>query len=117
MATRCQKCGALFLPPRPLCIQCRSQEMKWEQMKGKGKLVAFTCITVGTTLMLRQGFNRNNPYCTGIVELEEGPRISARILGVDVQNPEKIKMGTPLIVDFIDWENEGTKRTFLAFKS
>jgi len=117
MASKCIKCGALYLPPRPLCIKCFGTEMEWVEMKGKGKLAAFTTIAIAPTLMLEEGYGRDNPYCTGVVELEEGPKISARILGVDAKKPEEIKIGTPLAVDFVErGEGEG-KRTFLAFKA
>ncbi len=71
-------------------------------MGGKGKLVAFTTIEVGTTMMLDSGYDRGNPYCSGIVELEEGPRISTQIMGVDANNPESIAIGTLLQLDFIE---------------
>ncbi len=117
MASKCTKCGALYLPPRPLCIKCFGTEMEWAEMKGKGKLAAFTTIAIAPTLMIEEGYGRDNPYCTGVVELEEGPKISARILGVDAKKPEEIKIGTPLAVDFVErGEGEG-KRTFLAFKA
>jgi len=117
MASKCTKCGALYLPPRPLCIKCFGSEMEWVEMKGKGKLAAFTTIYVGPTFMLEEGYDRNNPYCTGVVELEEGPGISARILGVDAKKPEEIKIGTPLAVDFVERGEGEAKRTFLAFKA
>lgn len=101
MATTCRQCGAMWCPPRPVCNKCSSNEMDWQEMSGKGKLVAFTVIGVGTELMLEAGFNRENPYCAGIVELEEGPKISAQILGVDASNPESIKIGIPLQKDFV----------------
>ena len=102
MASRCAKCGSLWCPPRPICNKCNSEQMEWMETGGKGKLVAFTTIEVGTTMMLDAGYNRDNPYCSGIVELEEGPRISAQILGVDARNPENIAIGIPLQLDFIE---------------
>ncbi len=116
MGSKCQRCGALFSPPRPICVKCHSKEMKWVEMKGKGKLAAFTAIKVAPTIMMQEGYGRDNPYCSGIVELEEGVKISARILGVDAQHPEKIAVGTPLSVEFLH-RGEGENRvTFLAFK-
>ena len=116
MGSKCKKCGSLFLPPRPICIKCSSHEMEWVEMKGKGKLLAFTCIAVGPPFMMKEGYNRKHPYCTGVVELEEGVRVVARIEGVDTTKPEGIKIGTPLTVEFLH-RGEGERRTtFLAFK-
>lgn len=118
MASRCKKCQTLYLPPRPLCIKCGDkEEMEWVEMKGKGRLAAFTAISVGPSFMIAEGYNRTNPYCSGIVELDEGPKISARILGVDAQHPEQIELGMPLKVEFLE-RGQGEKRTtFLAFKA
>jgi len=116
MAAKCKSCGALYLPPHPICIKCHGGEMEWVQMTGEGKLVAFTTISIGLPLMIREGYDRTNPYCTGIVELKEGPKISARILGVDPKRPEQIKIGTPVSVEFLERGEREEKGTFLAFK-
>lgn len=116
VASKCKKCGALYLPPKPMCTSCYSDEMEWAEMKGKGKLAAFTTIAVASTLMIEEGYGRDNPYCTGVVELEEGPKISARILGVDPKKPEEIKVGTPLTVEFVERGEGEQKKTFLAFR-
>lgn len=111
MASRCKTCGELYLPCRPLCPRCHGTEMEWQEMGGRGKLIAFTAIAVAPSFMVEEGYGRGNPYLTGIVELEEGPRISARILGFDAREPEKIAVGTPLRVQFIQKGEE----TFLGF--
>ena len=83
-------------------------------MKGKGRLVAYSVIGVGLPMMIEEGYDTRHPYCSGIVELEEGVRIPARIIGVDVGNPEKITIGTPVTVEFLKQEN---KPIVLAFKT
>ena len=117
MASKCNKCGAIYLPTKPICTKCGSRDMEWVEMKGKGKLAAFTTIAVGSTLMIAEGYSRDNPYCSGIVELEEGVKISGRILGVDAKNPEQIKVGTPVAVEFQERGEGENKRTFLAFRA
>ena len=116
MGCRCKKCQALYLPPRPICIKCFGDEMEWVEMKGKGKLVAFTCIGIGPPFMMEEGFDRNNPYCSGVVELEEKVRIDARIEGFDTSKPETIKVGTPVTVEFLHRGEGENMRTFPAFK-
>ena len=85
MGSRCKKCGALALPPRPICVSCYGSDMEWVEFKGKGKLAAFTSIVVAPPSMAREGFGRNNPYVVGVVELEEGVKAVARITGVGCQ--------------------------------
>ena len=38
MGSRCTSCGKLFVPPRPICIECSGTDMEWIEMKGDGKL-------------------------------------------------------------------------------
>ena len=116
MGSRCKACGALFVPPRSICIKCYSSEMEWVEMKGKGKLSAYTCIAVGPPWMVAEGYDRKNPYCSGVVELEEGERVVARIEGVDTKRPETIKIGMPLEVQFLHRGEGENLKTFLAFK-
>jgi len=116
MGSKCAKCGALFVPPRSICIRCYNTKMEWAQMKGKGKLVAFTCIAVGPPYMIKEGYDRQHPYCSGVVELEEGVRVVARIEGVNTNKPETIKIGTPLTVQFLHRGEGENLKTFLAFK-
>lgn len=117
MAARCIKCGGVYAPPRAICPTCQSEEMEWVETSGKGKLAAFTVIYSGPTFMIEQGFDRKSPYISGIVELEEGTRISARIIGIDPSKPTEIKIDTPLSVDFVEFGEGEAKKTYLAFKA
>jgi hypothetical protein len=116
MGSRCKECGALYAPPRPICIKCYGTEMEWVQMKGKGRLAAFTCISVGPPFMIAEGYDRKNPYCSGVVELEEGVRVVARIEGFNTNKPETIKIGTPLTVEYLHRGEGENLTTFLAFR-
>ena len=116
MSARCTKCGALFTPQRSLCVECYATEMEWVEPKGTGKLAAFSCIHIGARFMTEQGFDRNTPYCVGVVELDEGTRVNARIVGVDAQNPESIKIGTPMKAAYVHVGEGEERATFLAFE-
>ena len=115
MGSKCKSCGKLFVPPRPICIDCSATDMEWVEVKGDGKLSAFTCIAVGPPAMKEEGYTRDHPYCTGVVELEEGPRVAARIEDIDTSNPESIKVGMPLKVKFLHRGEGDRSRTVLAF--
>lgn len=116
MGSKCKACDAVFVPPRSICVKCYSSDMQWVEMKGSGRLAAFTCITVAPPFMIDQGYNRNNPYISGVVELEEGGRVDARIEGVDPTRPDDIKVGMPLKVKYLHHETERKKETYLAFE-
>ena len=89
MGSRCAGCGTLHVPPRAICPECRGTDMAWEQVKGTGTLTAFTCITMVTPALQAEGYGRDNPFCTGVVALDEGPRVVARIeVAAAVEAPE-----------------------------
>jgi uncharacterized OB-fold protein len=102
MGSRCLSCGRLYCPPRPICLNCHSDKMEWVEMKGKGKIAAFSVIPYGPMPFIKEGYGRDKPYCSGIIELEEGPRVPAQIMGVDVAHPESIKIGTAVTLDFVE---------------
>jgi hypothetical protein len=117
MASQCCSCGALHLPPRALCPCCFGDEMEWVEMGGSGTLLAFTTIHIAPTAMIEAGYNKDNPYCTGIVRLAEGPTISAQILGVDARQPTQISTGMPLKVAYLERGEGDKRRTTLAFEA
>jgi uncharacterized OB-fold protein len=116
MGSKCEHCGAVYVPPRPICLECRSSDMQWIEMKGKGKLAAFTSISIGPSFMIEEGYSRKNPYCVGVIELDEGPRVDARIENVEPSNPDTIKVGTPMTVKFLHRGEGADKKTYLAFE-
>ena len=115
MGSRCAKCDALYAPPRSICTNCYASDMRWEAMQGTGTLAAFTCIAIGPSFMASEGFGRENPYCTGAVRLAEGPRLVARIEGVDAKSPETIRIGTPMRVKYLH-RGDVKARAFVAFE-
>ncbi len=116
MGSRCKKCGALFLPPRPFCGQCLGGETEWFQFSGRGKLVSYSVVRVGTTSYEAKGYSRDNPYCWGVVQLDEGPRISALLLGADLSRPDSIKIGQPVEAVFPDEGTEEGERNPVTFR-
>jgi len=96
MGSTCATCTALHVPARALCTACHGTELDWTEVSGHGRLVAFTTIAICPPAMIAEGYGRDNPYCCGVVELDEGPRVAARIVGVDTQQPNTIKLGTPV---------------------
>jgi len=117
MASRCADCGTLNLPPRAICPKCHSENLEWAETSGRGKLAGYTVVSIAPTFMIKQGYGRDKPYVSGVVELDEGVKISARITNVDATKPEEIKVGTPLTVDFITVGEGDEAKTYLAFKA
>jgi uncharacterized OB-fold protein len=90
--------------------------MQWVEMGTRGTLSAFTSVHIASTAMIEAGYGRENPHVSGIVTLENGLSISAQIIGVDAAEPEKISIGTPVEVAFIERGDGENVETFLAFE-
>ena len=116
MGCRCRKCGECYVPPRPLCVKCFSPDLEWIEVRGAGKLVAFTSIAIAPPFMMAQGYNRMRPYISGVVELDGGGRVDARIEGVDPSKPESIRIGMPMKAAFIHCKGAEPHETYLAFE-
>lgn len=117
MGSHCNTCNKDFLPPRAICSNCHSDQLTWIEFSGKAKLAAFTSIFIAPTAMIEAGYGRDNPYLAGVVELDEGVKISAQILGLDAKKPEEVKIGTPLQAEFVERGEGDSKKTFLAFRA
>jgi uncharacterized OB-fold protein len=66
--------------------------------------------------MQKEGYNRKNPYCSGVVEIAPNIRVDARIQGIDPKKPEEIQVGMSMRAEYLHREREGGKSTILAFR-
>ncbi len=107
MGSKCKKCGQVDVPARKLCSKCIKPATEWTEMSGKGKLAAFSSINVGTPYFVKKGYDRKKPYVFSVIALDEGPMVSAQLVGVDESHPETIKVGMLVKVKFLKVEVEG----------
>ncbi|HPM61330.1 MAG TPA: Zn-ribbon domain-containing OB-fold protein [Methanoregulaceae archaeon] len=85
IGTRCTTCGRYFFPPRSFCPECRrAGKIVDHQFAGNGTIVTFTVIRTAS-----EQFEQLTPYVFAIIELDEGPRISAQI----VCSPDDARIG------------------------
>ncbi|HEU0293671.1 MAG TPA: Zn-ribbon domain-containing OB-fold protein [Anaerolineales bacterium] len=117
MGSHCIACNRDYLPPRAICPHCHDDQLTWVEFAGNAKLLAFTSIFIAPTAMIEAGYGREHPYLAGIVELDEGVKISAQILGLDASKPQEVKIGTPLQAEFVVRSEGEKKRTLLAFRA
>jgi len=92
MAAKCKKCGEVMLPPRPVCTKCFNKDLKWAEVKPRGRLLTYTVIHVAP-----KQFEELAPYPVGIVKLENGLQLLGMIRNVE---PSKLKIGMELTIDF-----------------
>jgi uncharacterized OB-fold protein len=75
LTTRGRRSGRLTFPPKPFCPHDWGREVEWVELSGRGKLYAQTVIHA-----VPAAFAGEAPIRNGIVDLEEGLRVAARIL-------------------------------------
>jgi uncharacterized OB-fold protein len=97
MAGKCEQCGKIHLPPRPLCDKCLSQDFKWVEVSKEGKLLTYTTIYVAP-----QQFQDMAPYSVGIVQLEKELRIPGMINSI---SEDQLKIGMTLKIDLDSCKN------------
>ena len=73
---KCQRCGEYTVPPQKVCSGCRSEDMEVVELSRSGEVRSFTVIYTPA-----EGFTP--PYIVGLVELKEGPWVTANIVAFD----------------------------------
>ncbi len=82
MATRCNRCGKLYFPPRADCPDDLSADMSWQELTGRCKLLTYTTAHFAPT-----GFQNDVPYTIALALCEEGARVYA-LLSKDIDEKE-----------------------------
>ncbi len=66
--------------------------------------------------MAKEGFGCAKPYVVGVVELDEGVKTVARIIGLNANRPEQINVGVSLKAEFLEKGEGPDRHTSLAFR-
>ena len=99
LARKCIKCNELHLATVYFCSKCGSKEFENSILKGTGKVVTYTIITVPPA-----GFEDLAPYAWVVMELNDsGIRISGFLS--NIQKPEDLQIGA--VVKVVDFDNRG----------
>ncbi|MBM3284550.1 MAG: Zn-ribbon domain-containing OB-fold protein [Candidatus Aminicenantes bacterium] len=91
-AGKCKNCGFIAFPPRPICPACKSRQFETITLADKGRILTYTIIRVPP-----QPFVDLAPYAVGIVELDDGVRITGQIVDCDF---EELKIGLCVKIEF-----------------
>jgi 3-oxo-4,17-pregnadiene-20-carboxyl-CoA hydratase alpha subunit len=90
---RCAGCGTLRHPPRPRCDRCGSYE--WTAVEASGRGTVYSYVVNHQPQVPAFDY----PLPIALVELEEGTRLVADLVGVE---PAEIQIGMPVTVEWID---------------
>jgi uncharacterized OB-fold protein len=92
---KCSACGALHFMPRYLCPSCWSDKLEWVQSRGHGVVHSFTVIRRAPA----PAFAALVPYVIALIELDEGPRMMANVVG---EGALEVHIGDSVDVTFED---------------
>jgi len=97
LARKCIKCGELHLATVYFCKKCGSKGFSNSTIKGTGKIVTYTIMTVPPA-----GFEDLTPYAWVVMELDDTSELMSpiRISGflANIQKPEELPIGTEVRV-------------------
>lgn len=96
-----QRCrdGHVFYYARSHCPNCLSNDLEWIESSGRGTLYSFTVCERAQS----PEFNGDIPYIVGAIALEEGPRMTSLIVGVE---PSDVHCDMPVEVVWQDVNDE-----------
>jgi uncharacterized OB-fold protein len=91
----CRDCGQPHLPPGPVCPLCFSDRLEWRTASGRGRISTWTVVHKAWF----PAFAGDVPYNVVQVELDEGPRLTASVVGFP---NDRLAVGLRVVVDFDD---------------
>ena len=103
LVQRCVACGVLRHPPRPACPECQSLE--WDTVRSSGRGAVFSYVVVHHP----QVPSFDYPLPIAVVELEEGTRLVADLIGID---PAEVTIGMPVMAEMVAVDDELTLPMF-----
>jgi uncharacterized OB-fold protein len=94
----CMACGTAFYPPLPCCPSCQSELIEHVEAAGTGTLYSWVVMRRA----LDPAYADAVPYVVAAVQLDEGARLFARLVDVDVDDPTALRAGMALRVEFVE---------------
>lgn len=84
----CPHCEKKIFPPRDICPDCGEDARELYKFSGRGEVYSFTRVTEAPA-----GFQEQAPYPVAIVQLEEGPLVTAQLTDL---GDEPVEIGMPV---------------------
>lgn len=91
--------------PRANSVRTGRRNLQWKPTSGKGALYSFTVTHVPTP-----GFEARAPYVIGMIQLDEGVRIIANLINIEI---DEVEIGMRMKVA---WEKLSDDITYFAFE-
>jgi uncharacterized OB-fold protein len=100
---RCRSCAVLRHPPRPACAVCRSFDWDTVESSGRGRVYSYVVVHHPQVPAF------DYPLPIAVVELDEGTRLVADLVGVD---SDDVRIDMPVTVEFVAVDDELTLPMF-----
>jgi uncharacterized OB-fold protein len=98
-AGKCSSCGHISFPPRLVCPKCKAKKFETINLSDEGTLVTFTVVRVAS-----DKFSKETPFPVGIIELNDGVRVTAQIADADI---DELRIGQKLKLVFRKVQEDG----------
>ena len=98
---RSKKTGRYVFYPRAVSPFGADDELEWVEASGKGTVYSYTVARRATAPQ----FEGEVPYVIAIVQLREGPHMTANVLGC---SPDEVRIGMAVEAEFVDVTPEVT---------
>jgi len=83
----CPHCSAKIFPPRDVCPECGGEAKEPYRFSGRGSVYSYTVMNNAPA-----GFEESLPYTIALVQLEEGPTVTAQLTDL---GERPVEIGTP----------------------
>jgi len=98
---RCAACAKIWFYPRPACVACGAEQYAWIVASGRGRVHSHSIVHRAPS----PEFRDRVPYVVALVDLAEGPRMMANVVG---EGALEVSIGDALELTFED-RGEGRK--------
>ena len=109
LGSRCRACGEHFFPRRLVCAKCLAEGCEDVLLGPRGRLWTWTYVHVP---LFAKKDARVDAYGVGQVDLPEGPRVQAILLG----GPEDFRIGIDMELDLETLRRDDDGREIVIFR-
>lgn len=88
IATRCQKCKKVFVPPRKVCPECFTENADWVDIASEGTLISYS---IARRQLESIPGDKKVPVIWGLIKLDGADTAMLHYLGD--MNPEEVAIG------------------------
>lgn len=103
----CPHCDEKIFPPRDVCPHCGDEAKTEFEFSGRGKVYSYTEI-----FNAPDGFEETVPYTVALVQLDEGPMVTAQLTDLGGQD---VEIGMPVEMTTRRLQSEDDERGLLVY--